>query len=321
MMKKAIQIPLKVESLEAALLRLSKNYVKRPRVEQELGIAKAGYFGEKSIDYYLKDFSSNHFHILHDLRLRISNDNFFQIDILINTPNYLLIIEVKNYIGTLYFEGNFKQLIREKNGVEEGMENPIPQVINQQRKLKKWLDINNLPSLPIIPLVVIANPTTIIKASSDYKEALEMVYLADNLPAKILSIQQTFNTRRKIIHDLDSFSNHLINCHEPKEVDILQQLKIPESAILTGVYCPNCLALPMSRKKGSWHCPKCLFVSKDAHILSLKHYYLLLGKTITNQKLRTFLHLPSPYTASRILRSMNLKYTGSTKFRQYELHF
>ena len=135
MMKKAIQIPLKVESLEAALLRLSKNYVKRPRVEQELGKAKAGYFGEKSIDYYLKDFSSNHFHILHDLRLCIANDNFFQIDILINTPNYLLIIEVKNYVGSLYFDGNFKQLIREKNGVEEGMENPIPQVINQQRKL------------------------------------------------------------------------------------------------------------------------------------------------------------------------------------------
>lgn len=77
----------------------------------------AGYRGEQSLDYYL-GFLTNYF-ILHDLRLP-DRDHHFQLDTLLISPYFILILEVKNISGTLIFDDHFKQLIRVTPEKEEG---------------------------------------------------------------------------------------------------------------------------------------------------------------------------------------------------------
>ena len=77
----------------------------------------------------------------------------------------------------------------------------------------------------------------------------------------------------------------------------------------------------MMRKWGKWLCGSCSFISRDAHFTALRDYALLIKPTITNRELRTFLHVESEYVATRLLNSLNVPYTGSTKDRVYHLNW
>jgi hypothetical protein len=69
----------------------------------------------------------------------------------------------------------------------------------------------------------------------------------------------------------------------------------------------------MTRLKGKWQCPICHSKSKDAHLEAIEDFFLLFQPSITNTKLRHFLHLSSSDTAARLLKAMNLPYSGAKK--------
>ena len=79
--------------------------------------------------------------------------------------------------------------------------------------------------------------------------------------------------------------------------------------------------LPMTRKWGMWVCGSCSFTSRDAHLMALRDYALLIKPTITNRELREFLQLESASVAVKLLSRLNLPYTGSTKDRVYHLNW
>ncbi len=112
-------MPLKMLQLEALLRRLPVDHNKRSNITEDLRKSKAGIKGERSLDYYLTDLPLTNTYVLYDLRLPNTTGHFFQIDVLIITNYYLLILEVKNIAGTLFFDQTFNQLIRTKNGEEE----------------------------------------------------------------------------------------------------------------------------------------------------------------------------------------------------------
>src|SRR5699024_9213879 len=85
------------------------------------------------------------------------------IDKLVLSPRYLLLLEAKNWYGTLYFDGE-RQVIRiGDDGCEEGLPNPITQVKLQCHRLQQWLHTHDFPSMPIHYFVVISFPSTIVK--------------------------------------------------------------------------------------------------------------------------------------------------------------
>ncbi|WP_144547876.1 Sjogren's syndrome/scleroderma autoantigen 1 family protein [Bacillus sp. X1(2014)] len=98
---------------------------------------------------------------------------------------------------------------------------------------------------------------------------------------------------------------------------VLKKYGINKADILTGVCCPHCNYLPLVRKKQKWYCPSCDKFSVDAHKNALIDYFLLIDLNITNQQFREFTHLDSINIAGRMLRSENLKSTGSKKNRIY----
>lgn len=274
--------------------------------------------GEKAIDYPLSFLEEKDYYIFHDLRLK-TKEHFFQIDTLLFTRKLAIIIEVKNISGTICFDLEFKQLIQTKEGKEKGYSYPLTQIVRQESQLKEWMSNNRLKDMKIISLVVISNPQTIIRTSSESRTIRHKVIHKEELSTKIIQLEQTLNAECREEKEMKKIFRCLLKQHTERDFSILDRYQIKENELLKGVICPNCYHLPLDRLKGTWYCPRCNKKDKHAHIQALKDYVLLIKPTITNAELRKFLKITSAATANRLLKSMNLSYIGSNKNREYDL--
>ncbi|MGG4491346.1 nuclease-related domain-containing protein [Metabacillus idriensis] len=318
MIKKELKVSIKIQKLQALLRRLPLHHLMRTKIEEEYAKSMAGYRGELSMDYHLRPLFNKEFLVLHDIRLL--SEQYFQMDIIILTKRYVLILEVKNMSGTLCFDQTFKQLIRTINGREEAFPDPIIQVRRQQKSLRKWLSDYNFPELPIHSFIVISNPTAILKTIPAYSETvLKKVIHAASLQEKIESLAFRYKDDLITVKDLNKLSRLLIKHHTPYDPDLLNQFQLNRSELIMGVHCTQCSAVPMMKISGSWVCRKCMFTAKEAYLESLNDYALLLGPTITNKEMRQFLKISSLSSASKLLSALDLPYTGTFKNRKYHL--
>ena len=304
--------------LEALLRRIQSNHPSRRKMEEELAKCYAGFRGEQAIDYHLSLLEGD-YQIFQDIRLPYKETTYFQLDFLLVTDRFLLIMEVKNITGTLFFDQSFHQLIRTANEKEEAFADPVLQVKKHKQQLQTWLKNNKLPSIPIETLVVISNPSTLIKTAPQYKEIYRLVTHAANLSTKIHSINNRFLNKSYEKNDLRKIIRLLQKQHTDPDYDILQRFQIVPIEIETGVLCPECFISPLTRKKGKWLCSNCESLFQNAHIQALIDYRLLIGPTITNKQVRDFLRIPSVSIASKLLNSLQAKSIGKYKDRTYFL--
>lgn len=320
MIIKMRKIPHSILQLEALTQRISPYHPKMPLITEDLKKKTAGYKGERSLDFPLGFLEDKKFNIFHDLRLE-DESRFFQIDALLTSRKMNLILEVKNIAGTIYFDHHFKQLIRIKDGEKTAFPYPITQLERQESQLREWFRKNRLPDMPIFSLVVISNPQTIIRTSPENLSLSHKVIHRDVLPTKINQIESSLKGPAITDKELKKVGRFLLKNHMEADFPILERYQISKDDILKGVICPNCHHLPLSRIHGYWQCSKCNIQSKDAHIQALKDYQLLFGSSITNSNVREFLLIHSITLANRILKSLNLIYTGNFKDRVYTLYF
>ncbi|QOR67800.1 NERD domain-containing protein [Cytobacillus suaedae] len=311
----------KVYKLEALLRRLSPYHEARPKIEEELAITKAGDRGEQSLDYHLKLISIKNSHILRGIRLRHFEDLYFQMDTLILTKRFILNLDAKNMSGTLFFDRDFDQLIRTSHdGKVEAFLDPILQVKRQELQLKSWLKRNKYPPIPIISLVLITNPSSIIKADPQHIKSVQKVVIhSANFPFILESFDKSFQKEILTSSQVNKLSKHIIKENTPLVPDYLEKFKIRLSDLLTGVYCSTCNMFPLIRRKKKWFCPSCKVYSGDAHIETLIDYYFLKGETITSKECREFLQIKSKDVSCRLLASLELEFTGNYKGRVYHL--
>ncbi|MGD6849476.1 nuclease-related domain-containing protein [Rossellomorea aquimaris] len=318
MVSKERPFPIKIQKLQVLLDRLLLNHAKTPIIKDNLSKSLAGYYGEKSIDYYLNLLPSEHFYILHDLRLFV-NGCYFQIDTLLLTNRFAIIIEVKNIAGTVDFDTTFNQMIQLKNGVEIALPDPTIQVSMQESQFRKWLNHHHLPLIPIRTIIVISNPHTIIR--SDDKDISLQVIHAASLPQKISQIENALPKSILLDKDIRKIIE-LINKHDtPLNPSVLEHYKVDRNEILKGIFCENCKYRPLNRVYGSWYCPLCRTKSKGAHLVALEQYYLLFGEKITGQQLKDFLVISSSALATRILNTVSIESHGIGKGRVHTLPF
>lgn len=320
MIEKERKKPLKIMNLEVLQGRVPPAYLKRPYIEAELGKALAGWRGEQAIDYYLSFLPKENNIFIHDLRLEDSEGRFFQIDTLLLSQKYHIIIEVKNMAGTLYFNNDPQQLIQTTNSGEKGEKAypcPILQVERQQLQLQNFLKKLRVPQVPILFLIVISHTNTIIKFAETFKRAKQCVIQSAAIPQKVTAIDETFKDDTLTQKEVKKIARLLVKHDQVSNPDYLKRYDISPNDLLTGVHCPKCRQLPMQRKHGKWLCLSCQHSSKDAHIAALHDYFLLVNTTITNQQLRDFLHLSSISVATKMLSSLSLKKAGHYKGRIY----
>ena len=315
MIKKDLTIPKRILCDFALLERLPKNHPKRTIVESDFARRLAGYRGEKNLRYFLNFLPEYEYQIFFDLRLSVHNFDF-QIDCLLLSRFFSLIIESKNIAGTLIFDSRSEQCTRIYNGNEEGFSNPILQVARHRLLLQKWLKQYKFPPLPIESFVAIAFPTTIIQSKNDDTSIYENVIHSEGAIHKIEKIKSQYKKEYISPKQINSLCKTLLDNHSPPVTNILEKFEIDEKDLIKGVKCPACLFTNMQRKHGTWFCSSCQRHSKTAHEQALFEYFLLYDTSITNKQFRDFTLLSDRYTAAYLLSTSTLLKTqkGSNVF-------
>ncbi|SDZ24414.1 Nuclease-related domain-containing protein [Evansella caseinilytica] len=167
MIKKQLIISLIILEQRALLGRIPQDHPKRQMIEEERKKYEAGYRGQKSVKYFLDLLPDDEYYIFHDLRLQ-NNSKYFQMDAVLLITAAILILEVKNFSGHLYFDKSH-QVIRTLNDRRTCFSNPIAQVKLQAQQLNNWLKNNKLPVLPIESVVIFSNSSAIIEADDSYE--------------------------------------------------------------------------------------------------------------------------------------------------------
>lgn len=312
---KELSIPIIIPKLQTLLPRIDATHPKIPFMQADLAKLLKGYRGEKAVNYYLDFLPEKENFIIHSLRLP-SGNYFFQIDFLILTNRYALILECKNFFGTLYFDEDFNQMIRTANDKEEGFQDPISQAKWHQQQLRSFLKLHNI-TLPIAFFVVISDPSTIVKTNPRNREAMKKVVHGHSLLEKISVVDSRYQNEMLDSKEVRKLSKLLLKSHTPEDIDVLAKYGLGVVDILTGVRCPGCGRIPMIRQKRTWNCCGCEVKEKNAHVSAVTEYFHLFGASITNKQFREFVHLESDTSAKKMLQAMNLPFSGSNKGRIY----
>ncbi|CRK81385.1 nuclease-related domain-containing protein [Neobacillus massiliamazoniensis] len=296
--------------------RLIIGHHKHSEVERSLAKRRAGYWGEITLNKFLKELPQSKYHIFHDLQLQIEGVHF-QIDALLLTKYYILIIEAKNIIGPLTFDSIFKQLIRNQDGKEEIFEDPRVQAKYHQILLNRWLRYHGFNLLPVEHLVFFSSHHSYLKTKPSDTSDFSKVCKAREIFLKINDFENEYRRKKIDQQAADDLGNFIISQHTPKTINILEEFHLTTKNIRTGTCCPNCSFTPMIYVRGIWSCPSCKQKSKDAHLEGIGDYLYLIKPTITNSEFREFFHLPNNNVPQKMLQSSNLNSSGKTKNRYY----
>ncbi|WP_054711687.1 nuclease-related domain-containing protein [Bacillus sp. JCM 19041] len=132
--------PTQLLALKALEQRLPLNHPKRNKVENDLIKQEAGFAGERSINYYLAFLPKvMHYRLFHDLRLK--DRHYFQMDTLMMTTNYIVLLEINHNTGhdELHAMGQLKRYYQNQT---KTFPNPLEQVYRQQVQLENILSSN-----------------------------------------------------------------------------------------------------------------------------------------------------------------------------------
>ncbi|RLQ96640.1 nuclease-related domain-containing protein [Falsibacillus albus] len=320
MLVKELEKPILLDQLEAFISRILNTYPSWDRANDDFKKVKAGYKGELSLQYPLSYLHHDKYFILHDLRL-FTGTHFFQIDVLILSSRFFLILEVKNMVGQICFDTQFEQLVRTIDGKEEGFPNPIKQIQMQCYNLQKWLNRTKYPKVPIETLVVFSNPRSILRTTKHTDDLSKIIIHTPSLLTKIHELEAKYQRNCLSLNKVKHLSSILLENHIPNEINLLERYQSSKDDLIKGVQCPGCKKYPMLKIKRGWHCRYCQLISRDAHLQALRDYLLLVNKKITNNEARDFLNINSRHSVRGLFRSLSIKSIGTKKAARYELAF
>lgn len=303
MVKKEREFPLRLKLEDALLRSLHFNNWKRKKIEVSRSKNLAGYNGEKELDYHLNFLPEKEFYIFQNLCLPK-----FQLDVFILCSKFGVIVESKNFSGTLIFQNGFSRLL---DGKKNGFPDPLLQVKRQQLLLTKWLIAHNIKPIPVFVFVAISSPSTLIEPPFP-----QNIYHAERIPSKILELQRTCSDQNLSLYQLNKITDLLLQHHQLPKIDILQVYDLHPKDFILGIPCPQCKYSPMVRIHNSWQCQSCKDKSPLAHNQFILDHLLIHGK-VSNQQCQQLLQLAAPHTVKRILQNMNLPYKGTGKNRIY----
>ncbi|TYS68856.1 NERD domain-containing protein [Sutcliffiella horikoshii] len=321
MIKKQREKSHKLLTHEAGMRRVPKSHPKYPILEQEHGKLSYGHKGEEALDYFLTFLPNDNYLILNSLRLEDPKRRYFQMDSLLLAPTHCIILDSKYMSGKLEFDESANQLLRHLPGSDdiEKLGDPISQISRQRHQLSLWLEKNGFPPIPIVSLIVLTHNNAALTKTTP--SITKKVTFHTNLPNRLKEIDQNIFRGNFMLStkDLHKLSRTLIKKHTPDQFLLLNHYNISANELITGVICTVCLSAPMIRKRGVWGCQMCSAYSKTAHLEAITDYKLLIGETINNRELRSYLNLPSASVTSKYLVSMGLNFEGSFKNRRYFL--
>ena len=301
-------------ALAALVKRLLKTHPKYNYLHDEMMQIIAGDRGEEIVMKELEKLKLPYqFYVFHSRYLY--SETSFQMDILVISPYYALIFEVKNISGEIEILTNPSILVRTKpTGEINSYKSPVPQLEEYTHQLSILFHENKI-NLPIYRAITFAFASSYVKTVPDNNTFLltnEVRKYIRDLPIKkpILTESQLDHLKNWLLHKNKEFS--------PFPLSRYYDIKPME--IKTGVECLACAYIGMKKLKRSWICPKCRSQSRQAHEKTLHDYFLIYKDSINNEECRRFFHLSDKYNANRILKNPKLIATGQSRNTHYKMN-
>ncbi|GGM32154.1 hypothetical protein GCM10011351_17890 [Paraliobacillus quinghaiensis] len=300
-----------LEVLMARLMRRDPNFQK---LDELYGKVSSGYFGESSLDYYLKLVDLDDAFILYGLRLPESG-SYFQIDALILTSKICFIIEAKNFKGEISFN-RAGQMIRTLDGISEAFSDPMAQAHAQKQRLQHYIMALGYTPLEIHCIVSFTHPKVILNLEEN--DTIDIM-VNQHLPRRMDEVLYSRQKQSYQIEELRLLATILKKNHSPREYNVIEKYEINPFNIKKGVWCPSCKDVMLDRLHSNWSCPKCKSKNRNAQLNALQEYAILYNNQITNKEAREFLGLQSSSVTKRILHHPKIQKVGTTKDSYYIL--
>lgn len=228
-----------LEKLQEILKTAPSNV--KSQIEQDIKMLSYGIAGEKNVAFEL-----NNCHIpmlvLHDLHIEYDGLTA-QIDYLIITKKFIMIIECKNLIGNIEVNnnGDFIRTTEYKGKYKkEGIYSPITQNTRHLELIKKIRLERQISTLLKAILekyfydthktvVVLANPKTIINMKYAKKEIKEQIIRCDQLIEHIKKVMKETKDAPFDEKDMFKLADFFLSLHTPNTVDYTKKYFIEES--------------------------------------------------------------------------------------------
>lgn len=302
-----------LKSLPRLLARLHPTSPTFKEITDQLYRIRAGYAGEVKVDKYLEaiDFPEP-VHIFTDLQLPINPKFAIQIDTLILTPAFALILEIKNIAGTLTYISNpphFECTYEDKKSVV--IDCPIMQVNNNRTALDQWFQNKGFP-VQSTGMIVMASSKTLVKNAPPempimYGKHLPYYFRTKEIGQPILTNRQYNSLVEKLSQEQKLFNPY----------PLIERYNIDPSFIHKGILCNICNGKLHRSNHKVWTCPACEQEAEQPFVDGLRDWFLLMKRTISNEECREFLLLKDKYAANYVLKKMQLTRMGRSRASIY----
>lgn len=293
--------------VEALKNRIRMDDLDAPTIENEFYRLEAGLSGEQKLKRMLSDY---HFktdaHIFYNYECMNSKGFTHQMDALLITPNFVLVMEVKQMSGTLFYKPTLHEFFRVQDQISENFLNPFDQAYRHQLFLEHQLKAWQI-SIPIYHVFVLAN----------YRAKLDDSLI--NFPIMHMSgiprfIEKLYKQHPKPRANITFLQNQLEQLYK----QLPPRRTIEKHRLRKGVLCKNCdYVNEMHYKQGYFICPVCLIKSREALYETLLQYQILVSPRISNKEFRDFFNIQCVHIASKILAKAGLEKHGTNKGAYY----
>ena len=204
-------------------------------IEQDIKYIEYGITGEKNIEFELKN-SHMPLYVLHDVYLKFEELSA-QIDYLVFTPKICFVIECKNLYGNIEINNNgdfIRTIEYNGNKKKEGIYSPITQnerhmeliksiILSKQKGFISRKIAEKSFNEMFVPIVVLANPKTVINNRFAKKEIKEKVIKADQLTQYIKNAYNKSNSSASSDSDTKKWAESFLQKKCDNEVDYTEK--------------------------------------------------------------------------------------------------
>lgn len=291
-------------------VRLLQAAVRRgfPEAEGDLRKVLAGQAGEQQVRWHWQDMHWEMEHVLfYDFIMQLHGFSY-QMDVVIVSRHFILVIEVKNMVGEISFHEARHQFVRRREGGGlEGFRNPLDQARRHARALGQLIG----SAIPIEYAVVFSNVKSILRDVPDHEPVFHVSGLERYVDG-LLSRHPACLGREEFDELVQRMG--MLRCGS------VYQPAFDRRRMMKGVLCAPCgHRRKMMYRHGKFICMQCSHSCRMPLIEALEDYCLLVGDWMTNEEFRDYTGVQSADSAKRLLQSLHVTSEGEKKGRRYRI--
>ncbi len=226
---------------------------------------------------------------------------------MIVTRSYLCVLEIKTIKGTLKFQSNPPQFLKDLAGVITPLKCPEQQLTRNVKRLNMWL-VKHDVSLPIHSYIVLPYSKTHVTLPPKFAKII--------MGCDISSYFEELNEKEPII-SRETFDKLILmiasNQTSYFPPPLSNRYLIKYDHIRKGLLYSYCFKSIKNEKK----CPNCKKPTKLAKKEAVEDWFYLWQDSISNRECLEFLGLKDKFAATYLLKNMKLKPIGNGRGRRY----